>query len=135
MAGNRDDDGSRGPRRICEPHDGSRTPSFLIFKRNFKTCMDSIFLHEDDYSLWQAVFGTDQGGDDANAPALPAQGQAGHLQAVPLVERHFRLVMYQLRTGPRTGPGVCVSRVVLRRDRMPDTARRSERSYPHFHLA
>ena len=32
--------------------------------------------------MWQAVYGTDQGGDQPNAPALPAQGQNGHLQAV-----------------------------------------------------
>ena len=82
MSSNRDDDHGRGPRRLCEPHDGSRTPSFLPFKRNFKTGLDAIFLHEDDYSLWSAVFGTDQGGDDPNAPALPAQGQNGYLQAV-----------------------------------------------------
>ena len=66
MSSNRDDDHGRGPRRLCEPHDGSRTPSFLPFKRNFKTGLDAIFLHEDDYSLWSAVFGTDQGGDDPN---------------------------------------------------------------------
>ena len=82
MSSNRDDDIGRGPRKLCEPHDGSRTTSFLVFKRNFKAPCDSMFLHEDDYSIWMAMEGTCQGGDDPNAPALPAQGQAGYLQAV-----------------------------------------------------
>ena len=33
---------------VCEPHDGTRTPEFLIFKRNFKSAASAIYLHEDD---------------------------------------------------------------------------------------
>ena len=67
---------------ICEAWNGSRTPGFLKFKRDFMTGMSAIYLHEDDYSLWQACNDSDQGGQAAGADALPAQGQAGHLNAV-----------------------------------------------------
>ena len=39
-------------------------------------------MTEDDFSLWQAMEDRDQGGNDPNAPALPAAGVNGHAQAV-----------------------------------------------------
>ena len=69
--------GDRGPRRYCEPHDGTRTPSFRHFKRDFATGARAQFLSEDDYSIWQVLQGTDQGGHGPNAPAMPGAAQAG----------------------------------------------------------
>ena len=34
-----------------------------------------MFLHEDDYSIWQAMADTDQGGRDQAADALPRLGK------------------------------------------------------------
>ena len=36
----------------CDLHDGSRSPSFLKFCRNFKTAMKAEFLKDDDFCLW-----------------------------------------------------------------------------------
>ena len=44
---------------FSEPWNGSRTPGFMKFKRDFEAGMSATFLHEDDYSLWQAVTDTD----------------------------------------------------------------------------
>ena len=41
-----------------------------------------MFLHEDDWSIWQACTDMDQGGQGQGADALPAQGQNGHANAV-----------------------------------------------------
>ena len=43
---------------------------------------DAFFLNEDDWSLWQACSGMDQGGPAAGADALPALGQNGYQNAV-----------------------------------------------------
>ena len=82
MSSNNGGNDGRGPRTYCDPHDGSRTPNFLRFKRNFMTGSSAHFLHEDDYSLWQACQDTDQGGNAAGADAMPGAQQAGHLNAV-----------------------------------------------------
>ena len=75
-------DNSRSDRLFSDPWNGSRTPAFLKFKRDFSAGMGAMFLHEDDYSLWQACTDTDQGGQGAGADALPAAGQNGHANAV-----------------------------------------------------
>ena len=62
--------------------DGSRTPIFLRFKRNFMAGASAHFLHEDDYSVWQACLDQDQGGNAAGADAMPGNQQAGHANAV-----------------------------------------------------
>ena len=62
--------------------DGSRTPGFLKFKRDFEAGSDAYFLTDDDYSIWAACVDLDQGGQGANADPLPNQGANGHLQAV-----------------------------------------------------
>ena len=54
----------------------------MKFKRDFSAGMGATFLHEDDYSLWQACMDTDQGGQANGADQLPAQGQSGHANAV-----------------------------------------------------
>ena len=64
----------RLPRLLCEPHDGSRSLKFLKFKRDYRTSMRAEFLPDDEHSLWTANIGLDPGGDDPNAPALPAAG-------------------------------------------------------------
>ena len=40
---------------LCDPWHGARTPEFRTFKRNLKAVADALFLHEDDYSIWQAM--------------------------------------------------------------------------------
>ena len=71
-----------GDRLLCDPWRGARTPEFRKFKRDFKASADAMFLHEDDYSIWQAMADTDQGGRDQAADALPGANQAGHTNAV-----------------------------------------------------
>ena len=65
----------RLPRLLCEPHDGSRSLKFLKFKRDYRTSMRAEFLPDDEHSLWTANIGLDPGGDDPNAPAMPAAGE------------------------------------------------------------
>ena len=77
-----DSDDRRGPRLYCSPHDGSRTPSFIKFKREFKTGASAHYLHEDDYSVWTVLDDTHQGGNALGAPNLPAAGAAGHAAAM-----------------------------------------------------
>ena len=62
MADHRDDDRRVGERLLCEPHNGSRTTEWLRFERDFSVATDAIFMHEDDYSIWQALTDLDQGG-------------------------------------------------------------------------
>ena len=64
------------------PWNGSRTPAFLKFKRDFEAGAGAHFLHEDDYSIWQACNDKDQGGQAAGADALPGPQQAGYTNAV-----------------------------------------------------
>ena len=80
MSRDKDDD-SRAGSLICDAWNGSRSPLFLKFTRDFKTGADAIFLHEDDYSIWQAMKGTDQGGPAPGADQMPAQGQNGFANA------------------------------------------------------
>ena len=75
-------DDTKHERLVCDAWNGSRTPGFLKFKRDLQAGLSALFLHEDDYSVWQAMTDTDQGGQAAGADALPAQGQNGHVNAV-----------------------------------------------------
>ena len=76
-----DGDSSRGPRLYCPPHDGSRSDSFRPFHRQFRTGASAQYLSEDDYSVWQVLDDTHQGGNAPGAPAIPAAGAAGHAAA------------------------------------------------------
>ena len=67
---------------LCDPWHGARTPEFRKFKRNLKAVADALFLHEDDYSIWQAMADVDQGGNGQGADPLPGPNQAGHANAV-----------------------------------------------------
>ena len=78
---NNDDDYKKGPRLYCNTHDGSRTTTFIKFKREFETGASAHYLNDDDYSIWQVLDDTHQGGNGATAPALPAAGAAGHAAA------------------------------------------------------
>ena len=55
---------------------------FRIFKRDYAAGAGATFLHEDDYSLWQAMTDTDQGGQAPGADAMPAVNAAGYLNAM-----------------------------------------------------
>ena len=70
-------------RLFCDSWNGSRTPAFLKFKRDFSAGMGATFLHEDDYSLWQACTDADQGGQANGAdPVVQRKGErAGILLA------------------------------------------------------
>ena len=76
-------DDANGPNNklFADKWNGSRTPGFLKFKRDFETGADALFLTDDDYSIWQACIDMDQGGQGAGADALPGGG-AGHAAAV-----------------------------------------------------
>ena len=76
------DDQNGHSRLFTDAWDGSRTPLFLRFKRDFQAGADAVFLHEDDYSIWQACTDLDQGGQAQGADQLPAQGQNGYTNAV-----------------------------------------------------
>ena len=75
------DDGAR-KRLFCEPWNGSKTPGFRKFTRDFKTGADAQFLQDDDHSIWQACIDTDQGGRDPTAEAMPGASQSGSTNAV-----------------------------------------------------
>ena len=81
MSTNHDHD-AKGPRLYCNPHDGSRSTSFLKFKREFRTGASAHYLNDDDYSVWQVFADTHQGGNAPGAPAIPGNGVAGHAAAV-----------------------------------------------------
>ena len=68
----------------CDLHDGSRSSSFLKFCRNFKTAMKAEFLKDDDFCLWEAMTGYDQGG--VHGRPLPG-GTALRPTQVKLVKR------------------------------------------------
>ena len=40
-----------GPRLYCQPHDGSRTASFLPFKQAFMVGANAHYLNDDDFSM------------------------------------------------------------------------------------
>ena len=65
---------------VCAPHDGSRSPAFLKFQRDFRAGTQAEFVKDDDYSVWQALNDIDQGGQDPNAPALPGGNAAAPAQ-------------------------------------------------------
>ena len=56
---------------VCAPHDGSRSPAFLKFQRDFRAGTQAEFVKDDEYSVWQALNDIDQGGNDPNAPPMP----------------------------------------------------------------
>ena len=70
-----------GPRLYCQPHDGSRTASFLPFKQAFMVGANAHYLNDDDFSIGQSINDIDQGGQAEGAAALPAAGAAGHAAA------------------------------------------------------
>ena len=74
-----------GDRLLCDPWRGARTPEFRKFKRDFKASADALFLHEDDYSVWQAMADADQGGRAQNADA---RGWARRNSAQPRLLAH-----------------------------------------------
>ena len=77
--GGKDDD----DRMKMPTWDGERGVSFERFRRNVKAWTAGKYCHgNDDYSVWQAFTGTDQGGDDiANgAVAMPAGAALGPAQ-------------------------------------------------------
>ena len=57
----RDDDDRSRKLFTDSAWNGSRSPEFRKFKRDFKAGANALFLHEDDYSVWQACIDTDQG--------------------------------------------------------------------------
>ena len=69
-------------RLICDAWNGSRTPAFRKFKRDFQAGTSAMFLQDDDHSVWHALTDVDQGGQGANAEPLPGVNQAGHANAV-----------------------------------------------------
>ena len=91
---------SSGPRLYCETWNGSKTPGFRKFVRDFKTGADATFLQDDDCSVWQACIDTDQGGGDPNAEAMPGSTQAGYTNAVRRRKRRqntaFRAVYHHI---------------------------------------
>ena len=73
---------------LCDPHDGSRSPKFLKFCRDFKAAMSGQFTDKDDMdSLWRAMTGTDQGGQDGRALPIeyPSAVLAHSILSVSLV--------------------------------------------------
>ena len=76
------DDDNKRITLFSDRWNGSRTPAFLKFKRDFAAGADSFFMPEDDWSIWQACIDTDQGGLGQGADPFPAQGQNGHANAV-----------------------------------------------------
>ena len=81
MSRDRDDDFGKGS-LICDPHNGSRTPQFNIFKRNFRTVLDSMFMTDDSDSIWQVCEDTDQNGSHPDAERMPSAHQSGYTNAV-----------------------------------------------------
>ena len=70
MANEQHDD-SASNRLFTDAWNGSRSPLFRKFKRDFSTAADAMFMAEDEYSIWQAMMGLDQGGSAAGADPLP----------------------------------------------------------------
>ena len=67
----RSDDQGGSNRLFCDAWNGSRSPGFLKFKRDFKTGADATFLHEDDDSLWAAMDDMDAGGQKQGTEYQP----------------------------------------------------------------
>ena len=81
MARHSDDQNTKNT-LFCDPWNGSRSSGFIKFKRDFKTGAEAMFLHEDDYSIYQCLTDLDQGGQGPGADQLPGQQQNGHANAV-----------------------------------------------------
>ena len=78
-----DSDTRRDNKLLTEtPHDGSRTPKFIKFKRDFQAGADAWFLHDDDYSIWSACDDSDQGGLKPGSDAMPGPNQNGYANCV-----------------------------------------------------
>ena len=77
-------DNRNTPRLFCDAWNGSRTPGFRKFVRDFQAGADAQFGQDDDHrhSIWQTCIGADQGGNDPNAEAMPGPNQAGYTNAV-----------------------------------------------------
>ena len=73
---------SGGNRLWCDQWCGARNPGFRKFRRDYAAGATATFLHEDDYSLWQAMNDMDQGGLAHGADAMPAVNAAGYLNAM-----------------------------------------------------
>ena len=69
-------------RRYCESHDGSRTATFIKFKRDFRTGASAHFMNEDDFSIWQVFDDTHQGG--LLGPPIPAPGRSNTNDSIAL---------------------------------------------------
>ena len=67
--------------KYTTPWGGGRGPGFRKFKRDLRVSCQAVYLHDDDYSLWQAMTGMDQGGPGNGADAMPAQGANGYTNA------------------------------------------------------
>ena len=89
-------DDSRGLRLYTTRWHGGRDARFHIFRRDFAAGAEAEFLHEDDYSILEAVNDTDQGGGDPNAPAMPANGQAGHAAAMRRMRKRQAVAFYRV---------------------------------------
>jgi hypothetical protein len=98
MSRDRDDDNNT-TRLICSAWNGSRSPLFAKFRRDFRTGTDAMFLQEDDSSIWSAMDDMDQGGSKPGAERMPAPQQSGfqnaqrrekkrHAKAFSLIYRH-----------------------------------------------
>ena len=79
-SGNRDDN-DRNRLFTNAAWDGSRSPGFQKFKRDFKTGAQAFFLNDDDHSIWSACIDADQGGNAVGSEAMPGQQQAGYTNA------------------------------------------------------
>ena len=69
MASDRSNDSAPVKLFTDAPWNGTRTPEFRKFKRDFKVGANGMFLHEDDYSIWSALQDLDQGGASARVAA------------------------------------------------------------------
>ena len=74
-------DADNRDRTGTEPWDGRCAPEFLKYKQDMLVFAAAIYLHEDDYSITQALLGGDQGGPAQGADPMPDQNQAGYTNA------------------------------------------------------
>ena len=76
------DGGQDGPRLFCTPSKGAREPAVRTFLQDFEACASAYYVQDDEYSIWEALNDTDQGGTDPNADAMPGPNQNGHTNAM-----------------------------------------------------
>ena len=43
------------PKLLCVPHDGSRSPEYLKFRRAFRAGCIAEFMQDDEFSAWAAM--------------------------------------------------------------------------------